>query len=231
MSDLFCCLDNDIILKLVTYDLLEPTIQTLGITDNAQVKILDSFKYKFSKPKNRTRGSRANDISKYNIEKSLETANTYGCISESDVDKIDINVYAQLLDYNKTINNSKNTIDKGEAILISYAYSLNQSSNNTYLLTGDKKCLLALANSGFIDIIKQLEGKVWCLEQLILKDIEIFGFDIVKAKISPAIDCDTNIKFIFGYSIESPEDTVKAGLIKEITGIRQKTGRLLYPYS
>lgn len=227
MLGLFCCLDNDIILKLVTYKLLEPTIQNLGISDKTQVKILDSFKYKFSKPINRNRGNRANDISRYDIEKALEIAGIYGCISESD---IDINVYTQLLEYNKTINNCNNTIDKGEAILISYAYYLNQQGNNIYLLTGDKRCLLALANSGFTEIVKHLEGKVWCLEQLILKDIEMLGFDIVQAKIYTATDCDMNIKFIFGYSIESPEYRVKEDLIKEIADLRQKTDGLLYPY-
>ena len=87
-----------------------------------------------------------------------------------------------------------------------------------------------MINSGFTHIIKHIEGKVLCFEQFILKNIEEFGFDIIQPKIYPVRDCDSQIKFIFGYNVEVPEDIVKEDLRKEIIILRKETGNLLYPY-
>ncbi|MEC4882057.1 MAG: hypothetical protein SAL70_12050 [Scytonema sp. PMC 1070.18] len=65
---------------------------------------------------------------------------------------------------------------------------------------------------------------------MILKNIEEFGFDIVQPKIYPVRDCDSQIKFIFGYSVEAPEDSVKEELKKEILILKKETGNLLSPY-
>jgi hypothetical protein len=42
------CLDNDIILKLSTCGLFEKTLNTFGVEIN-QVKILETFQYKFKR--------------------------------------------------------------------------------------------------------------------------------------------------------------------------------------
>lgn len=213
LSGSFYCLDNDIILKLATSNLFDETIKTLGIDAN-QIKILDTFKYKFDRQIKRSRGSKANNYSQYNIERALQITENYATISELNIEKIDI--YTKLLNYNKISNDKNNIIDKGEAVLISHVCNLNQQGDTNYLLTGDKRCLKALTNSGFTDVIEHINGKVWCLEQLILKNIEEFGFDVIQAKIYPVRDCDSNIKFIFGYSVQAPEDRVKKDLESEI---------------
>lgn len=64
---------------------------------------------------------------------------------------------------------------------------LNQKGHLSYLLTGDKKCLRALNNPNFSQIIQPLEQKIWCLEQLILKDIEVYGFDEIQEKVYPVL--------------------------------------------
>ncbi|MBF2067538.1 MAG: hypothetical protein IGS39_24440 [Calothrix sp. C42_A2020_038] len=228
MSGAFYCLDNDIILKLATCDIFDDTLTTLG-TNASQVKILDTFKYKFEKQIQRKRGSRATSNPQYNVQKALEITQSFATISESDTNNLDTNIYTQLLNYSQN-NNDNNTIDKGEAVLISHVYYLNQQGNTNYLLTGDKRCLKALANSGFTDVIEYINGKVWYLEQLILKNIEEIGFDLMQAKIYPVRACDSNIRFIFGYSSEAPEEIVIEGLRQEILNLKQQTGNLLYPY-
>ncbi|BAZ11931.1 hypothetical protein NIES4071_37590 [Calothrix sp. NIES-4071] len=210
MSGAFYCLDNDIILKIATFDVFYDTLITLG-TDASQVKILDTFKYKFQKQIQRTRGNRATSNSRYNVQKALEITQSIATISESDAEKFDTSIYTRLLNYSQN-NNDNNTIDKGEAVLISHVCYLNQQGNTNYLLTGDKRCLKALTNSGFTDVIESLNGKVWCLEQLILKNIEEIGFDIIQAKIYPVRTCDSNIKFIFGYSEAASQEIVIEGL-------------------
>ncbi|MFM5945993.1 MAG: hypothetical protein ACKO9G_21970 [Dolichospermum sp.] len=69
-----------------------------------------------------------------------------------------------------------------------------------------------------------------CLEQLILKYIEEFGFHIIQPKIYHEKAYDSKITFIFGYSVEAPEDRVKEDLKREIILLKQETGNLLYPY-
>ncbi|MEA5551658.1 hypothetical protein VB713_11820 [Anabaena cylindrica UHCC 0172] len=225
MSGSFYCLDNDIILKLVTFNLFGDTLTTFSI-DASQVKILDTFQYKVGNSIKRKRGNQISNISQENREEALQLTKNYVTLSESSIDKIDINIYTKLLNY----NDQNNTIDKGEAILISHICYLNQQNDINYLLTGDKRCLRALTNSGFTDVIEHLNRKVWCLEQLILKDIEEFGFDAIQAKIYPVRSCDSNIKFIFGFSEKAPEDRVKEDLKSAIIVLKQETGNLLYPY-
>lgn len=232
MSGSFYCLDNDIILKLATCDLFNETLTTFEI-NATQIQILGSFKYKFASDRQikRKRGDLANnDYTQYDVKKALEIAENFATLSEHNSD-IDKNIYSKLINYSKISNDKKDKIDIGEAILISHiSYLSQQGYTNNYLLTHDKCCLRALIKSGFTDIIENLDGRIWCLEQLILKYIEEFGFDIVQPKIYPVRDCDKNIKMIFGYSIEASEDVVKESLEKEIMVLRQDTGNLLYPY-
>jgi hypothetical protein len=229
LSRAFYCLDNDIILKLATCNVFDETLKTFD-ANASQVKILDTFKYKFQKQIQRTKGNRATSNPQYNIQKALEITQSFATISESDTNNFDTSIYTQLLNYNKNNNDNNNTIDKGEAVLISHVCYLNQQGNTNYLLTGDKRCLKALTNSGFTDVIEHINGKVWCLEQLILKVIEEIGFDLIQTKIYPARACDGNIKLIFGYSEEASEKIVVEGLRQEILNLKQQTGNLLYPY-
>ena len=110
MSGAFYCLDNDIILKLATCDIFDDTLKTL-CTNASQVKILDTFKYKFEKQIQRKRGSRANSNPQYNIQKALEITQSFATISESDTNNLDTSIYTQLLNYSQS-NNDNNTIDK-----------------------------------------------------------------------------------------------------------------------
>ena len=184
------CVDNDIILKLATFDLFEYTLNTLGI-EQKQIKILDSFKYKFIKQIKRKRGNKSCcQVEKYNIEKALKLNENLARLYPEFLDNRTKDIYNQILNYNLKDDGQNNTIDQGEAILISYISYLNQQGGSHYLLTGDKRCLRALNNSGFTNIIESLEGKVWCLEQLILKNIEKNSFENVKNKIVPFNNCD-----------------------------------------
>lgn len=225
----FYCLDNDIILKLATYDLFKKTLQSLDIEEN-QIYILDTFKYKFGKKNNRRRGNKVNDNKKYNLQKALEISKNHKAISEINFSNFELYIYTKLIKYSKTSQDINNKIDKGEATLISYICYLNQQENNNYLLTGDKNCLRALSNSEMKDIIKYIQGKVWCLEQLILKNIEQFGFNLIQSKIYEKKYCDTNLNLIFGYSEPASENEVIESLNKEIKILQEETKNLLYPY-
>jgi hypothetical protein len=209
------CLDNDIILKLTTCRLFEKTLNTFGVEIN-QVKILETFQYKFKRQPQRKRS--INPV-KYNLEAALFIAESCGKISINNINQEDF-IQLQKIE----------GIDVGEAILLSYVSYLNQQNNLSYLLTGDKRCLKNLNVPETNHITGYLQGKVWCLEQLIFKDIEIYGFKCIQEKIYPVRDCDTNLKLIFGYSRESAEQEVREALQTEIRQLQKETGNLLYPY-
>ena len=209
------CLDNDIILKLSTYGLFEKTLNTFGAEIN-QVKILETFKYKFKREPQQKRKRNPN---KYNLEDALSVVETCDKISIHNINQEDF-IQLQKIE----------GIDIGEAIIISYVSYLNKQNNLSYLLTGDKRCLKNLNVPETNQITDYLQGKIWCLEQLILKDIEIYGFNCIQEKVYPFRDCDTNLKLIFGYSRESAEQEVREALATEIRQLSKETGNLLYPY-
>jgi len=208
-------LDNDIILKLTTCGLFEKTLNTFGVEIN-QVKILETFQYKF---KRQPQQKRKRNPVKYNLEDALSVVETCDKISINNINQEDF-IQLQKIE----------GIDIGEAILLSYVRYLNKQNNLSYLLTGDKRCLKNLNVPETNQITGYLEGKTWCLEQLILKDIEIYGFNCIQEKVYPFRDCDTNLKLIFGYSRESAEQQVREALATEIRQLRKETGNLLYPY-
>ena len=215
MTDSLYCLDNDIILKLSTYGLFEKTLNTFGAEIN-QVKILETFKYKFKREPQQKRKRNPN---KYNLEDALSVVETCDKISIHNINQEDF-IQLQKIE----------GIDIGEAILLGYVSYLNKQNNLSYLLTGDKRCLKNLNVPETNQITDYLQGKIWCLEQLILKDIEIYGFNCIQEKVYPFRDCDTNLKLIFGYSRESAEQQVRGALTTEIRQLRKETGNLLYPY-
>jgi glutaredoxin-related protein len=216
MSAGWYCLDNDIILKLATCNIFDETLTTLAI-NYSQVNILETAKHKFRSLKKRQRGKESGD---YNIESALAITALCSEISNS---KISQDIFTQL--------QAIDGIDAGESVLISHVVYLNQQGNLSYLLTGDKRCLQALAKANEIAEIKQyLDRKVWCLEQLILKNIEEHGFDIVKQKMVLGRDCDQVIKAAFGSKEQSTVAGTKEVLTSYIQNLRQETGSLLNSY-
>ncbi len=66
-----------------------------------------------------------------------------------------------------------------------------------------------------------------CLEQLILKLIEVKGFEFVRDRILPMVSCDKSLQICFGVSSPVTEENVIAGLNSYINDIRQQTPNLL----
>ena len=143
------CLDNDIILKLATCGLFEKTLNTFGVEIN-QVKILETFQYKF---KSQLQGKRRkrNPV-KYNREDALSVVTTCDKISSNN--NINQEDFIQL--------QKIEGIDIGEAILLGYVSYLNKQNNLSYLLTGDKRCLKNLNVPETNQITDYLQGKMWC---------------------------------------------------------------------
>ncbi len=203
--------------------MFDETINSLNI-NYSHINILETFQHKFRKEKKRSKDKISTN--NYNLKEALKFASK--CTTISDVD-IDVDIYTNLKSY-KISSNDKLKIDRGEALLISYISQQNKQGHSIQLLTGDKNCLRALANPELTEITQHLKQKIWCLEQLILLNIEKHGFDLVRDKITSVEKFDTALGIIFSEVNAQREETVKEGLISYINTLQEETGNLLYLY-
>lgn len=201
-----CFLDNDIILKLVACNLFSEAIRSLNLVES-DLRVLSDAKYVF-------RNSRR-IAKKYPLE-----------IRESAILIVERcqNIQLQLSEELKDLQIEG--LDPGEMILI----SATKQEESFYLTTGDKRCITALANStepSLVAIRERLAGKLVCLEQLILKIINVEGFDATLIKILPAREYDKALKAIFGSGERCTQDNVLMALEAYIQDLRDNAQGLL----
>jgi predicted nucleic acid-binding protein len=180
-------LDNDVILKLTTYRMLDEALDGLEI-DRSDIRVLESARFVFGSKKTKKKYS----------EETLLFATEF-------VKKCPKIATQDSEEYRLLEKQIKNDIDPGEATLIAATFQESAS----LLATGDKRCLKALANTECLDFIhKGLQGRVICLEQIICKSIEIQGFEWVLEKVIPNLDCDATLRAAFGSGSKSQYETV-----------------------
>lgn len=222
MSGCIYCIDNDILKKLATFDLFDETIKMFG-AGYEQINILATAKYKFQGDwekvkKGRTRKAEDQAV---NYERTVQLAKTLPQIAETE---IDITLFEQLTSFEG--------INQGEAIITIYVAQILQKdeSSQALILTHDKSFLRALVKVDLPIIRAIFPHKFLCLEQLILKGIETYGFEIVRDKIVPVRECDQAMKVVFGSGNFSTLENSLATLESYIETLRAETGTLLYPY-
>jgi hypothetical protein len=71
-----------------------------------------------------------------------------------------------------------------------------------------------------VAIRERLAGKLVCLEQLILKIINVEGFDVTLIKVLPAREYDKALKAIFGSGERCTQDNVLMALEAYIQDLR-----------
>jgi hypothetical protein len=200
-----CFLDNDALLKLVAGNLFWEAISSLGITQ-ADLRVLPTAKFYFRKSR-RLRQVYPESI----LERTLEVVNACYALTPTVDEELQ---RLQVVE----------GIDPGEAVLI----VATKTEPSFYLVTGDKRCLIALATAGELkDIRHRLKGRVICVEQLILRVIETQGFERGLTKVLPARDYDTAIKSIFGSGERATRENVLSALDAYIQDLRQVTEGLL----
>ncbi len=197
-------LDNDAILKLVACHLFWETVAALGSTPE-ELHVLSDAKYVFKKSRR--------VISKY---PEAIRINAISIVEGCQAIKPDFNSELPELEIEG--------IDPGERLLI----SATRNESAFYLVTGDKRCLKALAAaSQLAEIRERLQGRVICLEQVIFKLIEIQGFDKVLNKVLLGRDYDKALASVFGSGERATEENVLLGLLAYIEDLRQETEGIL----
>lgn len=202
-----CFLDNDITYKLVAFQLFDAAIATLQI-DKTSLQVLPTAKFFFQR-KQKKKGAFPDEV----LAAVIDLVSSCDSVI-ADVDDAVAEELSQL--------RQVEGIDEGEATLI----VATRSQTDFLLLSGDKRCMRGLEKIPK-HIYKRLCGRLICLEQIILKLIEVRGFVFVRDRILPMVSCDTSLQICFGYSTPATEENVIAGLSSYINEIRQQAPNLL----
>lgn len=204
-------LDNDVLEKLASWDLLDEGVRTRGF-DLAAVRVLPSLKFRLGLAGKKMRRPKYPDQVLERIRSFLSYA---GECTDAPPDK-----------YGALVNVSN--LDAGEAILFVQA----AETDGALVLTGDKRSIEAVATAPqCADIARKLAGRVLCLEQIMLGVVAALGFDTVKARIvnSNALELDTVVHAAFGSRMEALEHNACGGLERRVQSLARTTGSLLAP--
>jgi hypothetical protein len=211
-------IDNDILLKLTAFQLIDETIDLLGLSINT-LRVLSTAEFVFRnwQKKQQVQPDKSQGYTDNIWEEAIlfcqlcQPLNSLNSTLESSI----LNEIQQLMLFREEIN-------EGETeLILATAYTA-----DFVILTGDKRCLQALPQIP-LSIYSRLQGRVLCLEQIILKLIDRLGFDQVQSLIQPAIQCDKSIRICFGYSQPAPENQVRAALQNYIDDINHLAPGLL----
>lgn len=116
-------------------------------------------------------------------------------------------------------------IDAGEAVLFSSALNFPEFT----IQTGDKRCLIALAESKVLpdEFIEAYREKVQCFEQVLLAMIQQSDFERISASVKANKNCDTVADIAFGGAVRANRENAVQGLASYIRDLRQRSGSFL----
>lgn len=203
--------DNDVTLKLAACDLLDEAVSALG-SQLTEVRLLATFKHKFGIASARNRARTQAQIGRNVFERIVAFQSAVGEAGPV--------TSAELLEMLEDIP----AIDTGESLLFAAAIE----HPDSLVVTGDKRSLRSLASEQrCVEVARHLIGRVLCFEQVLTEIIAAEGFDHVKSKVAPAIDCDICLRVVFGSGHDAEEDQVRYALDAYISELRDATGSLL----
>lgn len=198
--------DNDIVLKLAAFNLLDETCNMLSVSPT-DVRVLYTAQYVFQYQKNFSKLSEK--YTEAGVRRATEfVKNATPIYDTPDMDE-------------RMILSSNERIQPGEALLIAATKGIDYP----LLLTGDKRCVVALANGQDTHHIHQrLCNCVCCLEQIIKGLIAQNGYNIVRDRVLPAAKCDSAVLCSFGSTGDYDEAEVIANLDTYIADLERSTG-------
>ena len=201
-------IDNDALLKLVRYGLLDEAVAVFGCAPT-DVTVLATAKYSLLPAKNRLRFCK-DEESAARLEAFLRTSKPLDA-GLADPDLLDV-------------LNAVPNIDAGEALL----FAVGATNRDTLVITGDKRSLAALCSHDSVtDVSNALAGRVVSIEVLfsILVERE---FAFIQERVRAKPDVDVMLKIVFGVTYPVDFESARDGLASYIRDLRSVTGTLLY---
>lgn len=209
--DRLLLIDNDALLKLARYGLLDEVIARFDFTIT-DVRVLATAKYVLLPAKNRLLFCE-DEESFSRLESFLKSAKSLDArLADPD-----------LLDAMSAVQN----IDTGEALLL----AVGATARDALIITGDKRSLAALcSHESVAHLANALAGRVISMEVLFSYLIEDQFTHVQKCvRSNPGVDKALNIAF--GVTIPASYESVQEALSSYINHIRAVTGNLLYTTS
>ena len=204
-------IDNDIILKLASCDLLAEAAEVFGIT-LFDFYVLPSARFKLLNPKKPNRAKvKLQQVEYARLEQFFKVAKNINLVPNPEV-------FAALTGHDG--------IDEGESLLFSALGQLTDS----LLATGDKRSLIELQNTSGVPLTalrNQVRQRTFCFEQIVMRIIQNVDFNTCLSKIVPARNCDTALRFIFSKEYSTTQNESLEGLTSYINDLRMQTGDLL----
>jgi len=196
--------DNDVLLKLATYDLIDEALDALKVA-SSQVSVLATAKYSLLPAKNR--------LLRCKDEQTADRLEAFlkACVIISQ-DKI----APELVDGLAGIQ----SLDSGEAVLFAYA----ATHADSLVVTGDKRAISALMKS---EVADKLQGRVMALES-VFQVMTAQEVEPVQVKVRANLGADKSLANVFGKSYVASADSVREGLKSYINDMVNKTGGLLW---
>jgi hypothetical protein len=196
--------DNDAILKLEAWDLLDLLVETLKV-EKHNLRVLPTLIYKLN--------------SRKIIDRYGETACEKIHVFINDLPLLEQN--AELADSLPEVNG----IDPGEKLLLAAAVGV----DSFFLTTGDKNFLRALPKAdGYEAILGNFRNRVICLEQILWLGSQSRSYIAIQENIKNNPGCDKAMLTIFGSSLNAPGDQIEKGFISYIDALQNETSGLLY---
>lgn len=197
-------LDNDALLKLAAYDLIDEALRALHV-EHGEVAVLPTAKYALLPAKNRLLRC-----------KDEETANRLEAFLGSCSIIPQEEIASELLDELTDIQ----SLDSGEAVLFAFA----ATHSGAKVVTGDKRAIGALASAR---VAEELQGRVMALESL-FEVMASLAFEPVQVKVRAKPAADKSLTNIFGRTHAASVDSVRDGLTSYIGHMVKQTGGLLW---
>jgi len=202
-------IDNDALLKLARYGLLDEAIALFECTPT-DVRVLATAKYRLLPAKNRLRLCK-DEESAARLEAFLKTSNPLDA-GLADPDLLDV-------------LNAVPNIDSGEALM----FAVGANNRDTLVITGDKRSLVALCSHDSVaHVSNALADRVVSMEVLFSILVE-HQFAHVQECVRLKPNVDKALSIVFGVTSPADFNSVQEGLNSYIRHLRNVTGALLYP--
>lgn len=204
--------DNDVIMKLAAFRLLEAAITVLERRFNvgrSDIFVLESLKGQLV----RAVAGKHKEFRKYGVPACQHASEVLAELTSlTDID----------LDRDEIQHLTHEYIQSGEVVL----FGATRSLDNFCLVTGDKRALRALSELNQTrpparPIYNRLQGRVLCLERIILLLIEELGFEMVRSAVVPQLACDQVLRIAFSSGISSRQDSVSQALDAYLVDLEQ----------
>lgn len=195
--------DNDVLIKLAHWGLLERLAPSLGAQAN-QVAALESLQF---------RARRADKKLFSDAEVAQSLANFLGQTTSVPVADL-----AELEQLQGIVG-----LDAGEVALVAACLS----DPEALLITGDKRAIAALVASCPPKIVERLCGRVICLEQLMVCMANQGSSAVVIEGIMRCREIDTAVRAVVGPS-GCPDSSFREGMGAYIHDLRRTSGPLLW---